>query len=410
MAEKMVGVEEARSVILGSCVPLAQEWVELRAATGRYLAKEVHSDLDLPPFDRARMDGYAFQAASVAGAGPDRPVRLREIGVVAAGVEYEGHVGPGEAVRVMTGAVVPVGADTVERIEVIRVDGESVELDEPVPVGRNITPRGLEVKAGARVVEAGERITPAVAAVLATFGQSRLLTFRKPRVAIFSTGDELVPVDVLPGPGQIRDSNRFALAGYLEEAGAEVVVEEILPDQLDQTRDAIGRAMGIADIVLLSGGVSMGDYDLVKPALHELGVEVLLEKVAMHPGKPTVFARHGETLFFGLPGNPVSVAVAFFLFVRPALLRLQGALAIDLPRLTAFCTRTVKGAPPRRSHQPGTLRMEAGRVEVEPLSWSGSGDLVGFMRATALLVVPEDQSLVKEGELVEAILLPSLLA
>ena len=410
MAEKMVGVEAARSVILESCVPLTDEWVELRAATGRYLAEDIRSDLDLPPFDRARMDGYAFQAASVAGAGPGRPVRLREIGVVAAGVEFDGQVGPGEAVRIMTGAVVPAGADTVERIEVIRVDEGTIELEEPSPVGRNITPRGLEVRAGARVVLAGERITPAVAAVLATFGQARVRTSRRPRVAIFSTGDELVPVDVFPRSGQIRDSNRFALAGYLEEAGAEVVVEGTLSDQLNQTRDAIGRAMADADLVLLSGGVSMGDYDLVKPALRELGVEILLEKVAMHPGKPTVFARRGETLFFGLPGNPVSVAVAFFLFVRPALLRLQGASGIDLPRLEAFCTRTVKGAPPRRSHQPAVLRMAAGRVEVEPLSWSGSGDLVGFMRASALLIVPEDQAQVREGDLVETILLPSLLA
>lgn len=410
MAEKMIGVEEARSIVLSNCAPLAEEWSGLRAATGRYLAEDIRSDLDLPPFDRARMDGYAFQAASVAAAGPGQPARLREIGVVAAGVGYDGQVGPGEAVRIMTGAVVPAGADTVERIEVIRVDAGGIELDEPVPVGRNITPRGLEVKAGARVVSAGERVTPAVAAVLATFGQARVRTSRRPRVAIFSTGDELVPVDVFPGPGQIRDSNRYALAGYLEEAGAEVVLEGTLTDQLDQTRDAIARAMANADVILLSGGVSMGDYDVVKPALRALGAEILLEKVAMHPGKPTVFARRGETLFFGLPGNPVSVAVAFFLFVRPALLRLQGASGIDLPRLTAFCTRTVKGAPPRRSHQPGTLRLAAGRVEIEPLSWSGSGDLVGFMRATALLVVPEDQAMVREGDLVEAILLPSLLA
>jgi molybdopterin molybdotransferase len=407
MAEEMIGMEEARAILLRGLSPLSTERVALGEVGGRYLASEVLADLDLPPFDRARMDGYALRAASVEGARPERPIRLREIGIVAAGEQYEGQVGPGEAVRIMTGAPVPEGADSVERIEVIRVDRDEIELLAPVPAGRNVTPRGLEVAAGARVVDQGERVTPAVAAVLATFGQSIVTTYRSPRVAIFSTGDELVPVEVSPGVGQIRDSNQFALAEYLEEAGARIVRRGTLPDHRSQIRESLESAMSDADVVLLSGGVSMGDFDLVKPALLDLGADILIEKVAMHPGKPTVFARHGETLFFGLPGNPVSVAVAFFLFVRPVLLRLQGARSLDLPRLEAFCTRAVKGAPPRRSHQPGSLRLTGGRVEVEPLPWSGSGDLVGFMRATALLIVPEDRASVEAGELLETILLPS---
>jgi molybdopterin molybdotransferase len=305
---------------------------------------------------------------------------------------------------------VPAGADAVERIEVIRVieDGGErwIELSAEVARGRNITPRGLEARCGDEVVSAGVRVTPGVAAVLATFGCQQVTAASRPRLALLSTGSELVPVDSQPVAGQIRDSNSFSLAGYAREAGAEIVSSEIVPDDFDQTVRAIDRALGAAEVVILSGGVSMGDYDLVKPALSHLGAEIIFDRVAMHPGKPTVLAKRGDQLIFGLPGNPVSVAVAFFLFVRPALLKMQGALQVELPRATLFCAGNVKGAPPRRSHQPGRLRIVEGRAEIEPLRWSGSGDLIGFMRADSLLVIPEDRAAVATGDLVEAILLP----
>jgi molybdenum cofactor synthesis domain-containing protein len=376
----------------------------LTGAAGRVLRREAVSDLDLPPFDRARMDGYAMRAAETARASAAHPVRLRAIGEAAAGQAFQGRIAAGEAVRIMTGAPVPEGADAVQKIEVIRLlDDGAIEIEEPVKPGQFITPRGSEARAGEVMVTAGERITPAIAAVLASFGQARVQVSRRPRLALLSTGSELVDVADKPGPSQIRNSNTFSLGGYAAAAGAEVISAGIVRDDFDTTREAIEEAAATADVVMLSGGVSMGDYDLVKPALGDLGAEVYVERVAMHPGKPTVFARLGETVIFGLPGNPVSVAVAFHLFARPALLKMQGASEIHLPRLQAYVTRAVKGAPPRRSHQPARLTIKDGRAAAEPLKWSGSSDLVAFMKADALIVVPEERKSLADGEMAEVI-------
>lgn len=399
----MLRIEDALQIILDNTPLLGEEDIALTDAIGRLLRCDAVSDLDLPPFDRARMDGYALKAADAATASETSPARLREIGEAAAGHAFEGNVESGQAVRIMTGAPVPAGADAVQQIEVIKVADGWIEVQKAVQPGQFITPRGIEARAGDVMVKAGERITPAVAAVLASFGHAQLTVSRRPRIALLSTGTELVEVAEKPGPAQIRNSNTYSLAGYSEAAGAEVVATGIVRDDFQATRDAIADGLAKADVVMLSGGVSMGDYDLVKPALAELGAEIFVEKVAMHPGKPTVFAKLGDKIIFGLPGNPVSVAVSFHLFARPALMKLQGATEIHLPRFQAYAIRQVKGAPPRRSHQPGRLTIQAGRAAVEPLKWSGSSDLVSFMNADCLIVVPEDRASVAEGELVEII-------
>jgi len=402
----MLRIEDALSIILDHTPTLGEEEILLSVSTGRVLRRDAMSDLDLPPFDRSRMDGYALQASNTAGANSDHPIRLREIGEAAAGYSFDGVVESGQAVRIMTGAPLPAGTDAVQKIEVINVTGDGwIEVQEAVKPGQFITPRGIEARAGDVMVKAGERITPAVAAVLASFGYAQVMVSCRPRIALLSTGTELVEVEQKPGPSQIRNSNTYSLAGYAEAAGAEVLSSGIVRDDFKATRDAIAKGVAEADVVILSGGVSMGDYDLVKPALLELGAEIFVEKVAMHPGKPTVFAKVGEKVIFGLPGNPVSVAVSFHLFARPALLKMQGANELHLPRIQAYATRQVKGAPPRRSHQPGRLTIRQGRAEVEPLKWSGSSDLVAFMNADCLIVVPEDHASVSEGDLVEVILL-----
>jgi len=402
----MLRIEDALSIILDHTPTLGEEEILLSVSTGRVLRRDAMSDLDLPPFDRSRMDGYALQASNTAGANSDHPIRLREIGEAAAGYSFDGVVESGQAVRIMTGAPVPAGTDAVQKIEVINVTGDGwIEVQEATKPGQFITPRGIEARAGDVMVKTGERITPAVAAVLASFGYAQVMVSCRPRIALLSTGTELVEVEQKPGPSQIRNSNTYSLAGYAEAAGAEVLSSGIVRDDFDATRDAIAQGLAKADVVMLSGGVSMGDYDLVKPALLELGAEIFVEKVAMHPGKPTVFAKVGEKVIFGLPGNPVSVAVSFHLFARPALLKMQGANELHLPRIQAYATRQVKGAPPRRSHQPGRLTIRQGRAEVEPLKWSGSSDLVAFMNADCLIVVPEDHASVSEGDLVEVILL-----
>jgi molybdopterin molybdotransferase len=400
----MLLIEDALNIILRHTPVLDEEEVRLAQSLGRVLRRDCVSDLDLPPFDRARMDGYALRAAETAGASPEHPVRLRAIGEVAAGQVFDGRVGAGEVVRIMTGAPAPPGSDAVEKIEVIRVlDDGSIEIEAPVKSGQFITPRGVEARVGDVMVKSGERVTPPVAATLASFGAARLKVSRKPRLSLLSTGTELVEVEEQPGPSQIRNSNTYSLAGYAEAAGAEVLSAGITPDDFDATRVAISEALSTSDVVMLSGGVSMGDYDLVKPALNDLGAEILVEKVAIHPGKPMVFAKFGEKIIFGLPGNPVSVAVSFHMFARPALLKMQGAIDIHLPRMRAYATKPVKGAPPRRSYQPARLAIRDGRAEADPLKWSGSSDLVAFMRAGCLIVVPEDRQSLNEGELVEVI-------
>lgn len=400
----MLRIEDALQIMLDHTPTLADETVALSEAIGRVLWQAALSDLDLPPFDRARMDGYALRSVDTL----NPPVRLRAIGEAAAGFAYAGEVAAGQSVRIMTGAPVPAGADAVQKIEVIQVNADgSIELTEPVAANQFVTPRASEARKGQVVVKAGERITAATAAVLASFGYAQVPVVCRPRLALLSTGSELVEVHEAPTGAQIRNSNTYSLAGYATLAGAEVIYTAIVRDDFDATRAAIADALAQADVVMLSGGVSMGDYDLVKPALLALGAEVLVEKVAMHPGKPTVFAKLGDKVIFGLPGNPVSVAVSFHLFAWPVLLKMQGAYEIQLPRWQAHVARTVKGAPPRRSHQPARLLIRDGRAEAEPLKWGGSSDLVAFMQADALIVVPEDRASLNAGELAEVIQLPT---
>jgi molybdopterin molybdotransferase len=403
----MLRIEDALALILSHTTPLATEEISLFDARGRTLRADAVSDLDLPPFDRARMDGYALRSADTAGASADHPIRLQAIGETAAGFVFDGTVTTGTAVRIMTGAPLPLGADAVEKIEVIQLIDDQIELRAAVKEGQFVTLRGVETRAGEVMAKAGERITPAVMAVLASFGYARVTVSRRPRLSLLSTGSELVDVSESPGPAQIRNSNTYSLAGYAAAAGAEVIASGIVKDDLATTCAAIEAALETSDVVMLSGGVSMGDYDLVKPALRELGAEIIVERVAMHPGKPTVFAQLGKKIIFGLPGNPVSVAVSFHLFARPALLAMQGASEVELPRVRAHLARAVKGALLRRSHQPARIRIEDGRAIAEPLKWSGSSDLIAFKRADALIVVPEDRERLEEGELAETILLPN---
>ena len=404
---RMFRIEDALKIILNHTPAPSNniEEIPLSDALGRTLRQDVISDLDMPPFDRARMDGYAVRSVDISKAAPKNPAKLKEIGESVAGRAFQGFVGFGEAVRIMTGAPVPAGADSVQKIEVINAHDGIVEIFEATKPHQNITARGVEAKAGNVMVKAGEIITPAAAAVLATFGYAMVEVAMRPRIVVLSTGDELVEVWEKPQPAQIRNSNTFSLAGYAQAAGGEVLSAGIVHDDFNETKQAIAEAAMMADVVMLSGGVSMGDYDLVKPALLELGAEIFVEKVAMHPGKPTVFAKLGETLIFGLPGNPLSVAVSFHLFARPALLKMMGATEIHLPRVWAKAASKVKGAPPRRSHQPARLVIKNGVAEAEPLKWAGSSDVVAFVQADALIVVPEELSGYEAGQLVEVILL-----
>ncbi len=398
----MISVESAQALISENIPSCSVEDIPLTMAEGRVLAEEVRADRDLPPFDRSRMDGVAFRAADASTV----PVRLRLIGEVAAGSSFAGRVNAGDAVRIMTGAPLPAGADAVQKIEACEINGGGVTIRESVRVGENITPRGSEARRGDLVLWPGTIIGPAEMAVLACFGYATVRVARRPVVGIISTGSELVPVQAQPSPVEIRDSNSFSLAAYVRLAGAEARPVGIVVDEERVTAEVIDRTVDDVDALVLTGGVSMGAYDLVKAALRRLGATLVFEKVRLHPGKPTVFALLREKPIFALPGNPVSVAVTFLLFVYPAVRQMMGARERVLPAVQARLTADVRRAPDRRSYLPGRLTMEAGEAKVEPLRWGGSSDVIAFVSANALIVVPEEVPGLARGALCHTLLVP----
>jgi molybdenum cofactor synthesis domain-containing protein len=404
----MLPVTDAITIVERETPRLETEEVALRDARRRVLAGDVVADTDLPPFDRALMDGYAVRAADTEIA----PATLRIVGESAAGRGWRGETGAGEAVRIMTGAPVPVGADSVQQVELTREieNGARVVIEKATESGQFISRRATEVKRDEVILRAGERVSPAMLAALASFGYARVKVSRRPRVSVLATGSELVRVEETPGADQLRDSNTYSLAAYAEAAGAMV---ETLPFALDDEellRGLINEAAETSDALVLSGGVSMGAYDFTKSALHKLGAEIFFERVSLRPGKPTVFARlknARRTLVFGLPGNPVSVSVTFNLFARTSLLAMQGASSARLPEHRAVLARDVRGSIERASYLPATLHTDdGGRVVAEPLKWRGSSDFVAFMRAGALIVVPEGVRAIEAGAVVSILRLP----
>ncbi|HYU97528.1 MAG TPA: gephyrin-like molybdotransferase Glp [Pyrinomonadaceae bacterium] len=401
----MIPVAEAIQIVRDQTRKLPAEPVSLEYARGRFLAEDVFADSDLPPFDRSQMDGYAIQAGDVQSV----PAKLRVVGESAAGRGWHNEMKQGEAVRIMTGAPVPSGADSVQQVELTRELGPSeVEIVESVTAGRSIVRRGSEIRAGEKVLSAGERIGAAAMAVLASFGYAEITVGRQPRVAVLATGSELVAVDQQPDQDQIRDSNNFTIAAYGELAGAIVERLPLAGDDTKLLKMQIAEAADRSDIVITSGGVSVGVYDFTKPALRDLGAEFFFERVALRPGKPTVFARlPNGTLFFGLPGNPVSVSVTFNLFARTAMLAMQGATDPALPHDWAVLARNVKGAVERESYLPAELSIsEEGILTAIPLKWGGSSDFVGFVRATSLIIVPRDTGVIEAGMRVKLMRLP----
>lgn len=402
----MISVSEAIEIVRARTPKLETESITLPEARGRILAEEIVADTDLPPFNRAQMDGYAVRSADLA----NLPARLELVGESAAGAGWHHELKPGQAVRIMTGAPVPEGADSVQQVEVTRELDESriVEIDRATSPGQFIVQRGVEITAGSVVLSAGQTVNAAMMASLASFGYASVKVARRPRLSVMATGSELVAVDQSPQPDQIRDSNNYSIGAYAELAGAQVSRLPLAGDDQSALSDSIAAAAQQTDVLVLSGGVSMGIYDFTKPALRDLGAEIFFERVALRPGKPTVFARLGDTLVFGLPGNPVSVSVTFNLFVRTALLAMQGAADTELSYDTAILSRPVKSSGERESFLPATIATnEVGRLIATPLKWAGSSDFVAFAQATALINVPANHPGYDTGDHVRVFHLPN---
>jgi molybdenum cofactor synthesis domain-containing protein len=399
----MLSVAEAIRIVKEQTKQLPAEPVPLADALSRVLAEDVVADSDLPPFDRAQMDGYAVRSADTTNAA----ACLRVVGEAAAGRGWNGEMKAGEAVRIMTGAPVPSGADSVQKVEVTVESNGVVEIAEATRPGQFIVKRATEIKAGETVLRAGEEINAARMAALASFGYAEVKVGVRPRVAVLATGSELVAVNAQPGADQIRDSNTYSLGAYAQLAGAKVERLPLAGDDPELLQREIAEAAARSDALILSGGVSMGVYDFTKAALRALDAEIFFERVSLRPGKPTVFARLGQTLIFGLPGNPVSVSVTFNLFARTALRAMQGCTESAMTEEWAVLVKGVKGARERESYLPARLGTdEDGRLLAELLKWGGSSDFVAFASATALVIVPEGVPFIDGGAKVRVVRLP----
>jgi molybdopterin molybdotransferase len=388
----LLSIDEALARVLARAHPLEPERVPLAGAAGRVLAEDVVSRVDLPPFPSSAMDGFAVRAA-------DTPGRLPVVFRIAAGAPAERPLTPGEAMEISTGGAVPDGADAVVPIESVVTEGDNVEIPEVVPAGAHVRPVGGDVRSGAPLLPAGTTLGAAQVGALAAAGVAEVACFRRPRVAVLSTGTELRPPGEELGPGEIYESNGPMLAAALAAAGA--LVERIGPvaDDEGEHRRALERGLE-ADVLVSSGGVSVGPHDLVRRILSELGVEEDFWGVAVKPGKPVAFGARGATLVFGLPGNPVSALVAVELFVRPALLALQGAArpgpSYELARLST---------PVRRnSTRDELVRARTTRsgsdTEVEPVSGQESHMIARAAAADALVLVPQGDGEIAAGEVV----------
>jgi len=378
-------IDEALALVLARVAPLPAENVSIAQAAGRVLAEAAVARIDLPPFDSSAMDGFAVRAA-------DTPGRLTVVGQSAAGSPADRELGAGEAIVISTGAVVPAGADAVVPVE--RTTGD-VEV-ERVALGDNVRPRGGDVRAGAVVAGGGSFLTPARVGALAAAGVAAVRCRRRPRVTVLATGSELRPPGEPLAPGEIYESNTVLLGAQLASAGAVVTVLDPVGDDAAATRAALERGLE-GDVLVTSGGVSVGPHDLVRGALADLGAEEVLWRVAVKPGKPVAFAVRGATLVFGLPGNPVSSLVDFELFVRPALLALQGAREPGPAYLPGRL-----GSPLRRNEHRDELvrartRVERDAVVLEPLRGQESHMIVRSAEASALVLVPHGVGAVPEG-------------
>jgi molybdopterin molybdotransferase len=384
--------DKARSCVLGEVLTGRRlpesERIELPFSAGRILAEEIRSDRDYPPFPRSVRDGFAVHAA-------DLPGRVKVIGEVRAGERYPGIVGLGEAVEIMTGAPMPDCSDAVVMVEHVVREGEWISTDRKVKPGENFNTRGCETHAGDLLLRPGHRIDYSSVAMLATAGYTTILVYAKPRVAILSTGDEIVDVADTPLEHQIRNSNAYSLAVQVTRAGGVPMVLGVARDNAASTRELVAQGLE-ADLLLLSGGVSAGKYDIVEQVLAEFGAQFFFDRVLIQPGQPLVFGRAREKFFFGLPGNPASTMVTFELFGRAALELLGGASDAPLYFSRARLTQDFRHRPGLTRFLPACLSGDGSELTAIP--WSGSGDVAALSRANAFLVAEPDRESWVAGE------------
>ena len=400
-------VDTAGAAIRACLVPVAEtENVPVREALGRVLAQEIVPRIDVPGHDNSAMDGYAVRSADLSSS---QEVSLREIGSAFAGRVFSGKIQNGECVRVMTGAVMPRGTDTVVVQEVCRADNDRITIPAGQKAGQNVRAAGEDLKAGVPVLQAGQPVRAAELGLIASLGIAEVRVKRRLRVAFFSTGDELASIGTPLREGQVYDSNRYTLHGMLRGLGVEIIDMGVVRDDPALLETAFRKAAAGADAIITTGGVSVGEADFVKQLMAKLG-EVLFWKIAMRPGRPMAFGRIGDAFLFGLPGNPVAVMVTFHQFVRDALLHLSGRTGdVTIPLLRAPASVPIRKVPGRTEYQRGILFRDGGEWKVRTTGQQGSGVLRSMSEANCFIVLEHDRGKVSAGELVQVQLFEGLL-
>lgn len=395
-------VEKAREAMRACVTPISQtESVPVRSALGRVLAQDIVPDINVPAHDNSAMDGYAVRFGDI-----DKP--LREIGTALAGKPFGGSVGPGECVRIMTGAVMPAGTDTVVIQEVVKRDGDRIVVPPGQKRAQNVRYAGEDLKIGVPILQPGKRLRPAELGLIASLGIGEVRVKRKLRVAMFATGDELASIGEKLKDGEVYDSNRYTLHGMLERLGVEITDLGVVRDDPAKLEAALRQAAASNDAIITTGGVSVGEADFVKQLMGKLG-EVLFWKIAMRPGRPMAFGRIGDAYLFGLPGNPVAVMVTFYQFVRDALLHLSGRTDdYAMPLLRATSVENMRKVPGRTEYQRGVLFRDGAEWKVRTTGQQGSGVLRSMSEANCFIVLEHERGAVKAGEPVSVQLFEAL--
>ena len=408
--ESLISVEDAQQRVIEIVEPLPTERVSLLEALGRVLAEDVHAPHDVPQQDNSAMDGYAVIAADVQNATADAPARLRVVGDIPAGHVAERALLPGTAVRIMTGAPIPAGADAVVQVELTDGGDAEVRIHKPVVAGANIRRRAEDISRGGLLVAEGTPLHPAELGVLASAQRGDVLVRRIPRVAIVSTGNELVDPDETLTPGKVVNSNSYSLAALAMVSGAKVKRVVRVRDTLDETVKALEGALD-CDVIISSGGVSVGAYDFVKEALEKLGAETHFWRVAMKPGKPVVLSTLRNRLFFGLPGNPVSCMVAFHLFVAPSLRKAAGQNRnLFPPMVKSRLAEPLRSRSERRNYLRVRVVASHGELVAYPMRSQGSGVSTSMLEANGLAVVDPGAVQLQAGDVVETLLIGAIAA
>lgn len=408
---EMISLEDARKLVLSQVEPLPIEEVPILDVIGRVAAEDLKSDIDVSPFTHSAMDGFAVRAAQLANATSEAPVELDVVAEVPAGGWFEGTIGEGQCVRIMTGAPLPADADAVVKYEIVDVvtgdgrQGSRVAFTAPAAAGDNVRAAGEEAKAGEVIVRAGEVIHSAGVGFLAGCGVTSVKTHRRPRVGIIATGSELVDADQVPVRGQIRNSNSYMLAAAAKDAGAVPTILPISPDDFDGLLAEVVAATDNFDFVVTSGGAANGDYDFIKKVVDQAG-ELLMTTVNMRPGKAQTFGLVNGTPVFGLPGNPAAAYLGFEMIVRLALRRMQGYSHFDRPRVRARLAADARKRDPRRIFNRATLTRDADGEYVVTAAKNQSSGLFGpIQRSNCFLVLPEGVGSYQEGQMMECVLL-----